>query len=293
MKILITGSSGFIGRNIKEQLSGKYRLFTPSSSELNLLEDEKVYEYLKKHSFDIVLHTATWNATRNSKKDTTMVLENNLRFFFNITRCAEFYDRLIYYGSGAEFDRRHWIPKMDETYFGKYIPADQYGLSKYIMTHYALREKNIYNLRLFGVFGKYEDWEIRFISNACLKVIFNLPITIKKNVVFDYLYIDDLVRITDWFIQNTPLEKVYNICTGVTYDLISLAKMILRISGKNFDIIIKNKEIGREYSGNNAIFLAETKKVTFRKIEESIKELYYWYETNKHLIDKNKVLADK
>ena len=36
--ILITGGSGFIGKNLREQLQGKYNIYAPSHSELELLD---------------------------------------------------------------------------------------------------------------------------------------------------------------------------------------------------------------------------------------------------------------
>ena len=224
MKVFITGATGFIGRNLKEQLIGKHDIFSPASRELDLMDENAVKEYIIKHRFDVVIHTATWNATKNSLKDLSKVFPSNCRMYFNIARCSDYYGKkMIYYGSGAEYDRRHWVPKMKEDDFDTYVPVDDYGFSKYIMAKYTEASKNIYDLRLFGVFGKYEDWEIRFISNVCCKTVWDLPITIKQNVNFDYLYIDDLVKITEWFIENEPKERFYNVCTGRTFDLLTLA----------------------------------------------------------------------
>ena len=199
-KILITGKSGFIGQNLCAQLAADYKIYAPVSSELDLLDETKTEKYIKENSFDIIIHTATWNATVVSPKDTSKVLKNNLRMFFNIARMNKFYGKMLYLGSGAEFNSRYYISMMKEEYFDSHIPEDDYGLSKYIMSKYAFGSENIYNLRLFGVFGKYEDWRIRFISNACCKAVFDMPITIKQNRIMDYLYIDDFVKIIRWFI---------------------------------------------------------------------------------------------
>jgi len=293
MKIFITGGTGFIGRNLKEQLSNKYEIHAPKSSELDLLDEEKVHEYLNMHAFDIVIHAATWNATRNSPKDLTKVLPNNLRMFFNLARCNKYFGRMIYYGSGAEYDRGHWIPKMKEDYFDTHVPAGDYGFSKYIMAKYAEQSHNIYNLRLFGVFGKYEDWQIRFISNACCKAVWDLPITIKQNVFIDYLYVDDLVKITEWFIRNKPKEKVCNICTGRTYDLLTVAKKVLNASGKKLEIIIYQEGFGKEYSGDNSKMLQEIGGFSFQEIDDSLHELYHWYLTHKEHITLEKLIVDK
>lgn len=293
MKLLITGATGFIGRNLKERLIEKYEIFAPSSQELNLLDEDAVKEYIIRHRFGVVIHAATWNATKNSKKDLTKVFPNNCRMFFNIARCSEYYGKMIYYGSGAEYDRRHWKPKMKEGYFDTHVPVDDYGFSKYIMAKYTENARNIYDLCIFGVFGKYEDWEIRFISNACCKVLWDLPITIKQNVFFDYLYIDDLVNITEWFIENEPKERFYNICTGRAFDFLTLAKKVLAVSGKNLEIKVAKEGLGTEYSGENTRLIKEIGDYKFREMDECIRDLYNWYLENKTLINRNSLLYDK
>ncbi len=293
MNVLVTGGSGFIGRNLTEQLRGKYAISAPASSDLDLLDADAVRAYLDRNAFDVVIHAATWNATRNSPKDVSRVLENNLRMFFNIARCDGRYGKLIHFGSGAEYDKRHWIPKMNEDYFDTHVPVDEYGFSKYIMAKYIASSDRIYNLRLFGVFGKYEDWEIRFISNACCKAVWDLPITIRQNVYFDYLSIDDLVRITEWFILHDRTEKTYNVCTGTAQDLHTFAQKVLAISGKDLDIVIAREGFGREYSGDNTKLLKAVGPFSFSSIDVSIQELYGWYSENKRHIDRAKLLVDK
>jgi UDP-glucose 4-epimerase len=293
MKILLTGSTGFIGKNILQKLRNKYRISAPACAELDLLEEDAVAAYFKKNHFDLVIHTATWDATRNSKKELREVLPNNLRMFFNLARNQDRYAKMIYYGSGAEFDRSHWVPKMEEGYFDTYVPSDDYGFSKYLMNKYVQCCENIYNLRLFGVFGKYEDWEIRFISNACCKAVYGLPITIKQDLFFDYLYIDDLVTITEWFVRHSPREKVFNLCTGRAYSLLALAKKVLAASGKDLEIKVSRKGLGKEYSGDNSRLIKKIGNYQFRDLDQSIQELYAWYRQRKKTIDKRKLLADK
>ncbi|MFC1952555.1 NAD-dependent epimerase/dehydratase family protein [Chloroflexota bacterium] len=290
-KILITGRTGFIGRNLKEQLVTNYEIITPPSNEINLLDSEEVETCLRQNNFDVIIHCATWNATRNSNKDLSKILENNLRMYFNLARYQKYYGKMIYYGSGAEFSREHWKPRMREDYFDIYIPTDQYGFSKYIMCKHAEKSQNIYNLRLFGVFGRYEDYQIRFISNAICKVIFELPITIEQNVFFDYLYIDDLIKITRWYIEHEPDEKIFNICTGSVLDLYTIAQKIFEISEKKLDIRVCKDDIGREYSGDNSKLLNEIPDCHFRDINVCIQDLYHWYKNNMNNINSEKLVA--
>lgn len=290
MNILITAGGGYIARNLFEQLSARYTIYAPNSKELNLLETEKVYELLRAKKFDVVVHTATYDpAPRHSTKDPAKVLENNLKMFFNIARCNKHFGKMIYFGSGAEFGRENWKAMMNEEYFDNHVPSDQYGLSKYVMTRHAMTSDNIYNLRIFSVFGKYEDWRYRFISRACCRALFDLPIHVMQNARYDQMFIDDLVSVVQWFCENTPHRHVYNICSGKGYEFSMLAEIVARISGKQTTVSIDNKIVTREYGGDNSMLLAEMKDFRFTPIDEAIKNLYNWYAINLSTIDKNEL----
>lgn len=289
-KILITGGSSFIAKNLVEQLGNQYSLSAFSRKELDLLDAEMVLGCLKEGNFDVVIHTATYDAApKHSTKDPSKVLENNLKMFFNLARGQYHFGKMIYFGSGAEFGREHWIPKMKEEYFDKHVPQDQYGFSKYIMAKHAQNAANIFNLRLFGVFGKYDDWRTRFIPNACCHAVLDMPIRIDQNRRFDFIYIDNLIGIVKWFIENNPKQKVYNVCSGQSIDFKTIAEMITKISGKKLAINIKSSEPCREYSGDNTLLLDELGEVNFSPIEVVVKKLYQWYVENKSLISKDEL----
>ncbi len=293
-KVFITGGSGFIGRNLTEQLGEAFALTAPTSTELNLLDSENVKEYLEQHRFDTVIHCATHDASRNSKKDQSMVFYNNLRMFVNLARCHRSFGKMLYFGSGAEFDAEHYIPQMQEDYFGTFVPKNDYGFSKYIMGQYINQLPNVYDLRIFACFGKYEDWEIRFISNAICKVVHDLDITMRQNVFFDYLYVNDLVRIVKWFIEQGRLEhRHYNVCTGKPVDLFTLAQNILKASGKQLEIRVDSPGFKPEYSGDNSRLMKEMGGFEFTPVDQAIKELYDWYESRKIEIPEELLLIDK
>lgn len=284
-KILVTGGSGFIGKNLIEYLNKRYIVLSPSSKNLDLLDEKKVKSYLNKNKFDTVIHTAIHSATKFSTKDRSQVLMNNLRMFFNLSRCYSLYKKMFYFGSGAEYDKRFIKPKTKEELFDRHVPGDSYGFSKYIMAKAIAGMPNVYDLCLFGCFGKYEDWRIRFISNAIYHVLFDRNIPINQNVVFDYLYIDDLVKIVEKFIElkQIPYQHI-NVCTGKTIDLLSLAKIVREISRKKVRIKISKKGLQSEYSGNNERLIQTIGKFNFTPLDVSIKELYIWYKERKNTL---------
>jgi UDP-glucose 4-epimerase len=290
-RVLITGPEGFIGRNLVEQLDGGVEIVAPAHAELDLLDNEAVRAYLTEVRVDSVLHCATHNATRTSTKDLTRVLSSNLRMFFNLAHCEDLFGRMFFFGSGAEFDMRHYQPRMPETYFDVHIPEDDYGLSKYIMTKHAERSERIYNLRVFGCFGRYEDWRIRFISNAVCKTLFDMDITMLQNVYFDYLYVDDLVRIVRALLERGSLQHhTYNTCSGTPVDLMTIAGLVRQTSGKAVDIRAQTPGLKPEYSGDNSRLLSEIGPFELRPLASAIQELYAWYEARRDAIDPTALL---
>ena len=81
-------------------------------------------------------------------------------------------------------------------------PIDEYGFYKSITSKYIEKSEKIIQLRIFACYGKYENYLLKFITNSIVKNLFKLPIIINQNVYFDYMYIDDLIKIVDYFINN-------------------------------------------------------------------------------------------
>src|SRR3989339_767975 len=227
--IFLTGSNGYIGRNLVEQLHKKYYLLTPSHKELDLLDEKAVDKFFNKNKVDVVINCAVIGGSRK-EEHVNSSLSGNLRIFFNILKNKHKFKKMIHLGSGAEYDKSNPIVKVKETSLGKTIPQDEYGFFKYICSKYIEKEKNIVCVRIFGLFGKYEDYRYRFISNAIVNNLKELPITMNQNVFFDYLHIDDFVKIIDYFICHKTKYKFYNMGTGKKIDILTIAKKINKIA---------------------------------------------------------------
>ena len=286
MRILITGGSGFIGRNLAEQLASTYEVLAPSSAELDLLKEQEVREYLNTHSFDVIVHAATTRSNRRLAAPPDL-LDRNCRMFFNLVRSQGRFGKMIHFGSGAEYDKTGLPARVKEDYFDTRVPRDALGFSKYICAKHIERSDRIVNLRLFGVFGAYEDYTVRFISNACCRAVKGLPIVLRQDIVFDYLYVKDLVKLTMWFIENDARHKAYNACTGRPVAISELARVIARVSaqvsGRNPSVSVMTEGIGPEYSADNSRMLTEMGGYQFWDLEDSIRDLYTWYERNEEI----------
>lgn len=296
--ILITGSTGFIGKNLVEDLKKfpeEFTLFYPAHRELELLDTDKVSKYLKNHKIKVVVHCASAGGSRKNNYDRRHkdIGHKNLKMFFNLAYCLKDIQRMIVLGSGAEYDCRHYQKQMAEDYFGTHIPDDQYGFSKYVISKFIEKSEKIINLRLFGVFGQHESYEYKFISNAIVKNILGLPIVINQNVFFDYLFINDLVKIIVKFLKKPLAHKFYNVTPGVPVDLLKIAREINRLADRPSKIVVKNRGLNTEYSGDNRRLLKELGQFRFTPFEEALEKLYFWYKSIIKTIDKKAVQNDR
>ena len=275
IKILLTGGSSFIGRNIKEQLGNTFCIIAPTHNELDLADSEAVYDFLEKNPVDIVIHAA--NVGGNRKQQVAGITQINLKMFFNLVRAKPFFTRMITLGSGAEYDKQQPLVKVKETDFDKHVPNDEYGLYKYVCASYADKVDYITHLRLFAVFGKYEDYEIRFISNAICRALLHAPITMRQNVMFDYLFVDDFVRILEKCIVEKPKETFINIGRGEAIDLKTIAEKVLRAVGYEVPVLISSNGLGKEYSCDTTRLQQIFPDIKYTSIDFAIAQLVTYY----------------
>lgn len=279
-KVLVLGASGFTGSNICAYLQKRnYVVLSPASAVLNALDEQKLKEYLSRQNVDCVVNCLDVRGFPHN------YMELRLRMFANLIKYNDLYGKMIYFGSGAEYDRKLEIKTVEEEAFGRRIPEDTYGLCLYLMSEMINSVSNVYNFRLFGIFGENEDWKRRFISNAICKSMYDLPITIRQNRCMDYLDIIDLCKIVEWAIENKPIYNNYNAVSGKRYELKELAEKVNQVSGKNAPIYVGLEGMAMEYTASNKRLLREI-DLEYTPMEESIRRMYSWYDSIKGQINK-------
>lgn len=292
-RILLTGSNGFIGRNIQESfLARKYDLCCPRHAELDLADTQAVDRFFASQSFDVVLHAAVKPGHRNAP-DSHNLLATNLRMFENLARNADHFGKCLNFGSGAVYDAAADNREVSEDALYARMGTDEHSFCKYLISKRIDSLDNFINLTIFGIFGPHEDWQIRFISNAVCKALFGLPITLRQDRCFSYLYAPDLMPILEFFIENKVQYKSYNIVPDQSKQLLDVAQLVRQISGGETKVVVSKEGEGVAYSGSNVRLRREFAAVRFTPMEQAVQQLYAWYTKNQSAINKQALLSDK
>lgn len=295
LNILVTGAGGFVGRNLAEYLpAGGHKVHAFTHGALDLLDESAVEEKLSAVRPEVVIHCATVGGSRKTGYDagSTDVVSKNLRMFFNLARCLKPGMRMLVMGSGGEYDKRRGISKISEDQFDGRVPADDYGYAKYVISKYIESTENIASLRIFGLYGKYEDYTYKFISNAIVKNLLGLPIIINQNARFDYLWIDDFCGLIERFLGIRPAHAHYNITPTESMDLVSLAELVNSAARTKSEIKVLNPGMNAEYTGSNRRLLGELGGFNFTSYESGVKKLYAYYASRLSELDLETVKKD-
>jgi GDP-L-fucose synthase len=297
MRILLTGGRGFIGRNLFEHLTQNHEVLAPTHAELDLTDNHAVDAWFGTHEVDAVVHGAVRPGHR-AAQDPSRQLWSNLRMFFNIVRNGERFGRLVFLSSGAVYDTREALVRVAEDHLGISVPEDEHGLSKYAIAQFieALGRRgltSVVELRLFGVFGPHEDYGVRFISNAICRTLYDLPITLRQDRRFSYLFIEDLMPVVEWALAAQPAHVAYNVAPDWTDSLHDLGVAVSRRSRKGIPVMAANEGFGREYSADNARLRTEMPNLTFTPTELAVDRLFQWYADRRSEIDRSRLDVDQ
>jgi nucleoside-diphosphate-sugar epimerase len=253
IKILITGANGYVGKSLYNSLKNKYEIHKLTRDICDLTNSESVNQYFKDKQFDVILHCAVEGGSR-LKEDNNIVLDNNLKMYYNLLHNENHFKKLIHFGSGAELTAQN----------------TPYGLSKHIIRQSILGKNNFYNIRIFGVFDE-NELDTRFIKGNIKRYIDKESINIHQDKFMDFFYMKDLVSLVEYYILNTNPPQEINCSYNKKYTLSGIANIINNLNNYSVDVKYNTKELTINYSFNGENPLPN---LLFWGLEEGIKNVY-------------------
>ena len=271
MNILITGSKGFIGKELSRYFGEEHNIIATDRTTLDPTKCESVKNFFDNNVVDIVIHAAVKGGKRGHQ-GTIQDLYENLLMFENLSNFSNHYKALFNFGSGAEFDRRGDIELVKEEQIDSRLPTDYYGLSKNLITRKINHiDSNVYNLRLFGCFGEREESQ-RLLRSTYDKITRGESPNIHSDKMMDYFYAQDIGRVIEYIVNNTEkdIPKDINLCYNKKYKLSDLVYKIKHLTKSDCDVIIHSNDIGSSYTGDSTIL--ESLKIALTGIDIGVEE---------------------
>ncbi len=265
MKILVTGSCGFIGFHLSkyfleknnfvvgiDNLNSYYsvKLKKDRLKELNknkkfknfkfdLQNQKKINAIFSKFKFDYVFHLAAQAGVRYSINEPRKYIDSNINGYYNVLEaCKNFkIKRLIYASSSSVYGDSKKFP-LKENHILQ--PNNTYSLTKKFNEDIAKVFNKYYKINMTGIrfFTIYGEWgrPDMFIN----KLIFS---NLKKKTFFlnnfgnhfrDFTYVGDVVEILYKLVKTKKIQnnQVFNICSNNPINLNYVIKLLQKNLGK-------------------------------------------------------------
>ncbi len=169
-KVLLTGSSGMVGRNILENINSKdYFFLSPTSEDLNLLNIQNINEYIKKNRPEVVIHAAgVVGGIEANIKDPVKFLHDNSLMGLNIINSSLINDVPWFINIASSCMYPHIAPnplKEEMILQGALEPTNEgYALAKILGCKLCEYISNSFNDKFFktvipcNLYGKYDNF---------------------------------------------------------------------------------------------------------------------------------------
>ena len=252
--LLITGSTGMVGRNITEYFERKsnYQLFTPKHTELDLLDYSSVLSYVGSIKPDMVVHCAgTVGGIQANIANPVKFLVDNAQMGQNIVLAAQAtgIPQLLNLGSSCMYPRNAPNPLTEEMVLtGQLEPTNEgYALAKimaaklcsYISQTSPLKYKTLIPCNLYGKYDKFDPEKshmipsaIRKVAAACRQNADSVEIWGDGTARREFMYAEDLADAIAFVIDHfDEIPDLLNVGLGHDYTINEYYHAVAEVAG--------------------------------------------------------------
>ena len=310
MRIIITGSSGFIGYHLScELLKKKHEIIGIDNNnnyysrvikdkranklkknknfkfyKINIVNEKKLEKIFLKHRPEIIFHLAGQPGVLYSLKYPKSYLINNVKATQSICKISKKYSikKFVFGSSSSVYGDQKTFP-IRETF--KENPKNPYAKTKLasekiIEKSFKKTDINYIIFRFFTVYGPFgrPDMFIHKFLNLIKKnkkiKLYNGGLNFR-----DFTYVDDVVKILLKNLNITPRKKIYNICRSKPIKTSHLVYLIEKIFGKSIKIqkigFVKGEML--KTHGCNNLLKRNFKSIKFTDIKNGLKKTIAFY----------------
>jgi len=315
MKIVITGSAGFIGFHLaKELLKKNYNVYgidnfnnyySPNLKKerikilkkyksfkfklLDLKNYKKTYNIIKKINPNCIYHLASQPGIMYSFENPKTYRRNNIDVTMNLIKiCKKIMPEKFYFTSSSSvYGNQKKYPLRESS---KLLPINFYAKTKkkcekFLQNQLKNTDIDLKIFRPFTVYGPYARPDMLFISylKKC-EDHSTFSVYHYGKYVRDFTYVEDVAKILYLFLKVPKIKKnIFNICSSKPKKLIQIIKIINKFVKKKCKLSLKPKRKGEMLItyGDNKYLKKIIKFKKFTSIEAGIKKTVLWFNNYK------------
>jgi GDP-L-fucose synthase len=304
-KIYVAGHTGLVGSAIVKKLKekGYKKIITAKRSSLNLTDQSKVFQFLKKHKpkFIFIAAAKVGGIYANNRYKAEFIY-NNITIQTNLIHAAYLcgIKDLIFLGSSCVYPRNCKQPIKEEYLLNGELEKtnDAYAIAKIAgikmcesyNAQYKTNYKSLMPTNTFGINDNYDKLNSHFFP-ALIRKAHESKKNNKDLILWgngkakrEVLYVDDLADACVYFMKKKIKEPFINIGTGYDYSIKKYAKIIIDtlIPKNNINIVFDlSKPNG---TPRKVLDVSKAKKygwVAKTKLKESILKTYIDFKRGK------------
>ena len=313
--ILITGGCGFIGTNLINYLLKKNlkiinidKLSSTSNTRFkeekkihfikdNLSNENKLFNILKKHKPDYLIHLAAETHVDRSIDESSDFIESNILGTYNLLKSTQKYLKIckkkfkfILMGTDEVFGDLPINSKKGFNEKSCMKPNNPYSASKASAINLARAWLHTYDIPIIFIncsnnFGPFQFYE-KFLPTIIFKIYNNQPVGIYgdgKNER-DWIFVNDHVEAIYKLLLSGDIGEIYNVGTGNSMSNLNFVNLIYKLLEKILSKKIKKKILLiKDRPGHDRKYLIDAKKIKklgWRKkynIHEALEITIKWY----------------
>lgn len=301
MKVLVSGGTGMVGCNLLSHLNAKpYEVFSPTSSEVDLLNKSTIDQYLKENKVDVVIHCAglVGGIAMNIANQANS-LNNNTLMGLNLINSSfeNGVSKFINLGSSCMYPKNlEKTLSIDDLLSDKFEPTNEgYAISKIIIWKYLkfltnenFSGKTIIPCNLFGPNDNFDLKTAHLIPSALAKAhkssISGEKIEIwgRGSAKREFMYVEDLADFIGFFLDNfDSMPEECNLGTEHDFTVKEYYEKVCKTVGIDQEFIfLTDKPEGMKRKKLDISFQKSIGWMPKNTIEEGLRKTYEYYKKN-------------
>jgi UDP-glucuronate 4-epimerase len=314
-KILVTGSSGFIGMNLclslikdgfevlgidnmnnyydinlkKSRLKFLKKFKNYSFKEIDLSNKKKLMNEFLKFKPEKVVNLAAQAGVRHSLKNPSKYIDSNIVGFMNVLECSREYEikGLVYASSSSVYGQNTKTPFSVEDRVDK--PISIYAVTKRANELMAYSYSNLFNLnttglRFFTVYGPWGRPDMAMYIFA-KNIENNQPVSIFNHgdMFRDFTYIDDIIYGIRSAINKNYKCEIFNLGNEKSFSVTHMLDLIQNCLNKKAIVEYHDIQLG-DVKETIADISYSKKKLGYNpntSLEEGVSKFIKWYKMYK------------